>query len=79
MLGLKVVSYIADALFPSARKSRVVGLSEEQHTESSWDTNDETLAGSKLLLEVHLVVRCILDERDAWDAVSGFDHDCGWM
>jgi hypothetical protein len=54
-------------------------LSKGQRTESSWDTNEETLAGSKLLLEVYLVVRCVLDKRDVWDAVSGFDHDCGSM
>ena len=43
-------------------------------TESGWNTNDDTR--TKLVSEVDFVSWVALDELNARNGVSDFDHDC---
>lgn len=54
-------------------------LSQKHHyilTESCRNAHYDTFASGKLLREVDLLVGSSLDELDAGDGVSGFDHVC---
>ena len=62
-----------DLLFPVSVWNRNVLLTRAAWGESSWDANDEALAGGELLSQVDLVTRRGLDERDRWDGISCLD------
>lgn len=46
-------------------------------TECSWNTNDDTIASTKLGGQVDLGARCALLELDGRNGISCLDHDCG--
>ena len=48
----------------------------ERLTESSRDSNDETRTRAKLSCKVDFLVWRSLNELNAWDGISDFDHDC---